>query len=478
VVHETHDDTALLFGEKKIPISLNTKYYLLLEKTPDKAKLSVFSDPQRTIQILNSPITLDTSNYAYNNLTYIQHGILAQAGPARITTAEIDNTVIFTNTNQNQDDPNCPANTGNNTSTTSPPTNSTTSPLLNDTTTNPSPISTPEPSSTYVILITSNSSTPGCQENNECYFPSEIRIKIGDIIKWFNSDSVAHTVTSGNPADGPDGEFGRSLWMTADTYSYEFTTEGQFNYYCTIHPWMTGTVLVGDVDFEPPSLWDGFSGLEESDSVNEPEPVATAEPAAEYYYSQPPITVFTDRTSYSEGDPIKIYGEIRDRLRGFPVILEVISANNTIATLEEVEVDKYQKYSIILNNTEGSSWQSSGTYTAKVHYGTEFRTAETSFQFTSYYVPIEPKQEIQATMNINVVNDKVMVYGKVNLNATILENGPSVQYIESDGFLIYQILLNGMEPITKLSSGFLISLKFQTIYFLNFGLVVEQRVKF
>jgi plastocyanin len=312
-----------------------------------------------------------------------------------------------------------------------PTTNSTTtSPPTNSTTTSPPPISTPEPSSTYVILVASNSSVPGCQQNNECYFPSEIRIKIGDNIKWFNSDGVAHTVTSGNPIDGPDGEFGRSLWMTADTYSHEFTTEGQFNYFCTIHPWMTGTVLVGDVDYEPRSPWDGVSGLE-SNSVTEPEPVSTTpEPEPE---SQPPITVFTDRTSYSEGNPIKIYGEVRDSLRGFPITLQVISANNTLVTLQEVEVDKYKKYSTILTDTEGPLWQSSGTYTIKTLYGTEFRTAETSFQFTSYYEPIESKQEIQATMNIDIVNDKVLVYGKVNLNATILENGPSIQYIESDG---------------------------------------------
>jgi plastocyanin len=452
VVHETHDDTALLFGEKKIPITLNTKYYLLLEKTPDQARLSVFSDPQRTIQISNSPITLDISNYAYNNLTYIQHGILAQAGPARITTAEIDNTVIFTNMHQNQDEPSCHVSTDNNTSTTNSttstptnsttntptnsttntPTNSTTSTPTNSTTTNPPPISTPEPSLTYVILVTSDSSTPGCQENNECYFPSEIRIKIGDIIKWFNSDSVAHTVTSGNPADGPDGEFGRSLWMTADTYSHEFTTEGQFNYYCTIHPWMTGTILVGDVDYEPRSPWDGVSGLESS-SLTVPEPVVIPEPIPEYDYSQPPIKVFTESTSYSEGNPITIYGEVRDSLRGFPVTLQVISANKTLVTLQEVEVDKYKKYSTTLTNTEGPLWQSSGTYIVKAIYGTEFRTAETSFQFTSYYEPVEPKQEVQATMNIDINNDKVLVYGKVNLNATILENGPTIQYIESEG---------------------------------------------
>jgi hypothetical protein len=194
---------------------------------------------------------------------------------------------------------------------------------------------------------------------------------------------------------------------------------------------MTGTVLVGDVDYEPRSPWDGVSGLE-SNSVADTEPVVIPEPVPEYDYTQPPITIFTDRTSYSEGNPIMIYGEVRDSLRGFPVKLQIISANNTIATSEDVEVDKYKKYSITLKDTEGPYWQSSGTYTAKVLYGTEFRTAKTSFQFASYYEPVEPKKEKQATMNIDVISDQVLVYGKVNLNATILENGPSIQYIESD----------------------------------------------
>lgn len=102
-IYESYQDTSLALASnqpdtaKRIPISLNTKYYLTLEKTPENTMLSIFSDSERTQHIAKSPTMLDVSKYLHNDdLVFIQHGILAEAGGARVTTSEIDNTVIFT----------------------------------------------------------------------------------------------------------------------------------------------------------------------------------------------------------------------------------------------------------------------------------------------------------------------------------------------------------------------------------------------
>jgi len=79
-----------------IPISLNTQYYVKLEKTPTQLILSVFSDKSRTHQIAGSPVSLTISPTDYNNnLNFIQHDGCTPCGPGRTLTAQIDNTIIF-----------------------------------------------------------------------------------------------------------------------------------------------------------------------------------------------------------------------------------------------------------------------------------------------------------------------------------------------------------------------------------------------
>jgi plastocyanin len=56
---------------------------------------------------------------------------------------------------------------------------------------------------------------------------------------------MPHTVTSGNPDQGPSGIFDSGI-INGDDSSYKFTfdTQGEYDYYCTLHPWMTAKVIV------------------------------------------------------------------------------------------------------------------------------------------------------------------------------------------------------------------------------------------
>jgi len=94
------------------------------------------------------------------------------------------------------------------------------------------------------VNIPGGSGVPGCEETNECFIPYEIVIVVGGQVIWNNLDTAAHTVTSGNPADGADGKFDSSIFMAGATFSNTFDEVGEYEYFCMVHPWMSGIVQV------------------------------------------------------------------------------------------------------------------------------------------------------------------------------------------------------------------------------------------
>ncbi|HSB56782.1 MAG TPA: PEFG-CTERM sorting domain-containing protein [Nitrosopumilaceae archaeon] len=94
------------------------------------------------------------------------------------------------------------------------------------------------------VSIAKGASTAGCEETKSCYAPDEAIVDVGGEVTWTNTDTAAHTATSGNPTDGPDGTFDSSLFGPGKTFSHKFDEAGTFNYFCMVHPWMTGVVTV------------------------------------------------------------------------------------------------------------------------------------------------------------------------------------------------------------------------------------------
>ncbi len=86
------------------------------------------------------------------------------------------------------------------------------------------------------------SSTPGCEP--DCFIPTIATVEVGAIVTWANTDTAAHTATAGSAADGPSGVFDSSLIMAGGSYSYTADTAGTFDYFCMVHPWMEGTLIV------------------------------------------------------------------------------------------------------------------------------------------------------------------------------------------------------------------------------------------
>ncbi|MGI0102581.1 MAG: plastocyanin/azurin family copper-binding protein [Nitrosotalea sp.] len=98
---------------------------------------------------------------------------------------------------------------------------------------------------TDVTIPKGDSASQACVTAKNCYEPDVVTVAPGDTVTWTNADSVSHTVTSGNPSDNQTGTiFDSSLISPASTYSFTFKDPGTYNYFCQLHPWMTGVVIV------------------------------------------------------------------------------------------------------------------------------------------------------------------------------------------------------------------------------------------
>ncbi|HJU58219.1 MAG TPA: plastocyanin/azurin family copper-binding protein [Nitrososphaeraceae archaeon] len=86
------------------------------------------------------------------------------------------------------------------------------------------------------VFIVPGASDPN---NDKAFFPPEISVSSeGNIVSWTNDDSIEHTVTS------DDGAFDSGPISPGDTFDNTFDSPGEFGYHCSIHPFMTGVVIV------------------------------------------------------------------------------------------------------------------------------------------------------------------------------------------------------------------------------------------
>ena len=65
-----------------------------------------------------------------------------------------------------------------------------------------------------------------------------VTVKRGTTVTWTNGDDIPHTVVA------KDGSFKSKVLDTGDQFSVTFAKPGQFGYYCSLHPHMTGTIIV------------------------------------------------------------------------------------------------------------------------------------------------------------------------------------------------------------------------------------------
>lgn len=74
--------------------------------------------------------------------------------------------------------------------------------------------------------------------DNFTFNPQQLTVKVGATVTWTNKDDIPHAVAAS------DRTFRSKTLDTGDSYAFTFTTPGTFQYFCSLHPHMTGTIVV------------------------------------------------------------------------------------------------------------------------------------------------------------------------------------------------------------------------------------------
>ena len=73
--------------------------------------------------------------------------------------------------------------------------------------------------------------------DNFVFQPAELKIKVGTTVTWTNRDDIPHTVVSA-------GKFRSKAMDTENSFSFTFASAGDYKYFCSLHPHMTGMIKV------------------------------------------------------------------------------------------------------------------------------------------------------------------------------------------------------------------------------------------
>lgn len=145
---------------------------------------------------------------------------------------------------------------------------------------------------------------------------------------------------------------------------------------------------------------------------------------------QNPITVTTDKQSYADGEVIMVTGEVRDLFAATPVAIIVTAPNGNVVTVNQITVNPDKTFSTEL--TAGGLISTEGTYTITVQYGSDSRTASTSFEFGGAMIgPGDEMEDKEITVvpsegNVPIVDNEEHAIGFELTTGDILSVTPDV----------------------------------------------------
>jgi len=91
---------------------------------------------------------------------------------------------------------------------------------------------------TALAINASANDAPAVEIHKFAFAPKEITVTPGTKVIWTNHDETPHQINA------TDKSFASKAMDTDDQFEYTFTSEGDFTYFCTLHPFMTGIVHV------------------------------------------------------------------------------------------------------------------------------------------------------------------------------------------------------------------------------------------
>ena len=74
--------------------------------------------------------------------------------------------------------------------------------------------------------------------DNFVFSPGRLTVKAGTTVTWINHDDIPHTVAA------QDRAFKSKVMDSDESFSFTFSTPGEYSYFCSLHPHMTGTIVV------------------------------------------------------------------------------------------------------------------------------------------------------------------------------------------------------------------------------------------
>jgi amicyanin len=90
-----------------------------------------------------------------------------------------------------------------------------------------------------ITLPVSAQDAPGAVGiDNFTFNPQKLTVKAGTTVTWTNQDDIPHAIAAVSK------QFKSKALDTGDAYSFTFTTPGAYEYFCSLHPHMTGTIVV------------------------------------------------------------------------------------------------------------------------------------------------------------------------------------------------------------------------------------------
>ena len=89
-----------------------------------------------------------------------------------------------------------------------------------------------------MISVSAQAADAQVKIDNFTFAPQRINVRAGTTVTWINDDDIPHIVVSNNKL------FKSKTLDTKDSFSFTFMTPGTYDYFCSLHPHMTGTVVV------------------------------------------------------------------------------------------------------------------------------------------------------------------------------------------------------------------------------------------
>ena len=260
-----------------------------------------------------------------------------------------------------------------------------------------------------IITVDESGFSQACVDEG-CYIPSVATVDVGGVVTMTNTDPTGvHTFTSGTVngfTPNPDGTFDSSVLMSGDSFEWMADVSGQVPYYCMLHTWMTGTVIVqGSAPVVAPT----------------PEPILQSD-----------VKLKVGNSSYKNGDTIFYSGKITNAKVGSAITITLTSPNGDLVAVEQLSVGVDGEFRSFFS-TGGLLWSSDGMYTIQAQYDSSRDSVQFKFKNPSI-TPVTPTPTVSEKIDVYTDSNSYSSGSLVSVRTSTASNANvAISVSDSDG---------------------------------------------